>query len=233
MSPGRYPKANVMPDRPRIEVQGNDEAAATPVTLRGRLRRLGPWGSSLAMHAIILIVLVLCKIPFTQTGSILITAFAGMESGDDEFSFFVDETNEANSSPAADATIDLDGFQIDDVELIVVEPQLEIRDEDTSTDEFGPAPNEMASSRSGGGSIGEAGSVEEAVDQITGGIQGRLENGDVLVVWLLDSSLSLQEDRQRIAHRLDSFLKKPRTDSSGEGGNRLLNAVVTFGAWFS
>lgn len=76
----------------------------------------------------------------------------------------------------------------------------------------------------GSGSLKQAATVESAVDGITQSIQSALQHGDLTVVWLLDASFSLVDDRQRIATRLESFL----ADTPGAPGH-LANTVVSFG----
>ena len=81
----------------------------------------------------------------------------------------------------------------------------------------------------------QAGTVEEAVDGIGGQIRGLLDQGDTLVVWLFDASLSLVDDRQRIAARLDSVYADIGRDQlaaakyNGDKPPLLMNAVVAFG----
>lgn len=79
------------------------------------------------------------------------------------------------------------------------------------------------------GSIGEqVEHVEGAVDRITHEIATNLERSDVLVVWLMDASISLVEDREAVADRLSrvydeiSQLENLREEA-------LLSAVVSFG----
>lgn len=80
-----------------------------------------------------------------------------------------------------------------------------------------------------------AGTVEEAVDGLGGQIRDRLGDGDTLVVWLLDASISLVDDRQRIAaHLQDVYSEIDREqratyDRYGREAPQLLNAVVAFG----
>ncbi len=75
----------------------------------------------------------------------------------------------------------------------------------------------------------EASSVEGAVDGITDSIRALLEKGDLLVIWLLDSSQSLVDDRKRVAARLEPFFDEVRRNRADQD-HRLLNAVVSFGA---
>jgi len=58
-------------------------------------------------------------------------------------------------------------------------------------------------------------------------MQGKLQKGDLLVVWLMDASYSWLDDRQRMITRVDSFLRRFGGTASQ---HQLLNAVVSFGA---
>ena len=221
-----------MPRHSPIAVRAQaDDGIPTDRSLWQQLGNLGPWGSSALLHAVVLGLLLLCKIPFMQTGTILLTAFTGTEQGsDEELSFFVDDLDPGSDDLGEPSTIDFDPLALDTMSIDLLEPSLEISKPDDRPEEASLISEPNLAASIAAGSIGEAGSVEEAVDQITGGIQGQLEQGDVLVIWLLDSSLSLQEDRQRIAGRLEGFLKtsgKPAEPS--ENNSRLVNAVVTFG----
>lgn len=79
------------------------------------------------------------------------------------------------------------------------------------------------------GTVGaeEVAHVEGAVDRLTYEIANQLEEGKLLVVWLMDASLSLSSDRQEVAQRLE------RIYSELEQVHRtrfdLLSAVVGYG----
>ena len=75
----------------------------------------------------------------------------------------------------------------------------------------------------------DAGSLEGAVDQVTRRIRGKLGQSDLLVVWLLDASHSLVDDRQRVAERLTPFYEELAAGRD-ESQHQLTNAVVAFGA---
>jgi hypothetical protein len=73
-----------------------------------------------------------------------------------------------------------------------------------------------------------ASSLDEAVDRVTGSIRGKLQGGDLLVVWLLDASCSMADERRRLATQIESFLLC--VDGGARSRHQLLNAVVSFGA---
>src|SRR5215469_6598051 len=79
------------------------------------------------------------------------------------------------------------------------------------------------------GSVGvEVKEVEGAVDRLTEEILTNLEQNRVLVVWLMDSSISLVPDRSEVADRLEQIYRE--LDSSGAASDgALTSAVVAFG----
>ena len=81
------------------------------------------------------------------------------------------------------------------------------------------------------GVVASANSADGAVDRVLSDIRGRLMDDDLLVVWFMDTSLSLKDDRQRVATRLESFLDQ-LGDEAGRTEFALSNAVVTFGRKF-
>lgn len=79
------------------------------------------------------------------------------------------------------------------------------------------------------GSIGEqVEHVEGAVDRITHEIATNLERSDVLVVWLMDASISLVEDREAVAERLSRVYGEiDQLENFRE--EALLSAAVAYG----
>ncbi|HWB14010.1 MAG TPA: vWA domain-containing protein [Pirellulales bacterium] len=79
------------------------------------------------------------------------------------------------------------------------------------------------------GSVGvEVKEVEGAVDRLTEEILTNLEQSRVLVVWLMDASISLVPDRSAVADRLEQIYRE--LDSSGGASTgALTSAVVAFG----
>lgn len=79
------------------------------------------------------------------------------------------------------------------------------------------------------GTVGEAQvHVDGAVDHITHEIMARLERGPVLVIWLMDASVSLIDERNRVADRLVRVYDELGQLGENESGG-LLSAVVGFG----
>jgi hypothetical protein len=80
------------------------------------------------------------------------------------------------------------------------------------------------------GSMGETvADVEGAVDRITHEIALNLEQSDVLVVWLMDASISLVEDRQAVAQRLERVYREIEQIEPVASGS-FKAAVVAYGA---
>ena len=81
------------------------------------------------------------------------------------------------------------------------------------------------------GSLGEQMvEVEGAVDRITEEIMANVEREKTLVVWIMDASISLKDDRQAAADRLQRIYRELDELGAIEGRDgRLASAVVAFG----
>lgn len=81
------------------------------------------------------------------------------------------------------------------------------------------------------GSLGEQVlEVDGAVDRITEEIMTNLESSKVLVVWIMDASISLKADRQAAADRLERIYRELDELGAGDGPDGALkSAVVAFG----
>lgn len=88
-------------------------------------------------------------------------------------------------------------------------------------------PQREPSSPSGGG-IMTVPTPGDAADNVLNGIRREFADGNLLVVWLLDASLSLYEDRQMVAAKMDPFYR----DIQSKQGQPsvLMSAAVAFGA---
>lgn len=81
--------------------------------------------------------------------------------------------------------------------------------------------------------VRSANGVADAAEAVTGAIRGEVEKGDRLVVWLLDASISLEQNRSLLAARAADFYQSmdafntSREDYSGRYA--LLSSVVAFG----
>ncbi|HVC95723.1 MAG TPA: vWA domain-containing protein [Pirellulales bacterium] len=79
------------------------------------------------------------------------------------------------------------------------------------------------------GSVGEEVlQVDGAIDRLTDEILTHLEQSKLLVVWIMDASVSLAPDRQSVAERLERIYKELDLTSSLSSG-ALKSSVVAFG----
>src|SRR5581483_3543735 len=78
------------------------------------------------------------------------------------------------------------------------------------------------------GGVIQAGDVGGAIGGLTGTIGSKLEKGDVLVCWLMDESISLLEDRQMVADKVEPFFRQQEARDP-KHNFQLYNAVVSFG----
>jgi hypothetical protein len=92
----------------------------------------------------------------------------------------------------------------------------------------------LATSGSGGarwraanGGLQSAGDVNQAVDGVLKGISEEAEKGDLLVCWLIDASISLADDRQLIANRIEPYFRRIEAQDAKKS-YKLLNSVVAF-----
>ncbi|MBC8290292.1 MAG: hypothetical protein H8E37_08240 [Planctomycetes bacterium] len=77
--------------------------------------------------------------------------------------------------------------------------------------------------------ISQASTVEAATDAIVASMRGRLKERDTVVVWLMDRSISMNQQRELLANRVSDFLHEVDKNESGEF-HKLLHIVVAFGA---
>lgn len=108
-----------------------------------------------------------------------------------------------------------------------------------SVDKALPSPDELGQEAKSmekalqGGAIGprllQVASAQQAMDGVLGEVAARAGKDRLLVVWLVDASLSLSDDRQQIASRLATFFREQETLPEEKRRN-LTSAVVAFGA---
>ncbi len=85
----------------------------------------------------------------------------------------------------------------------------------------------IARRRAVSGGVVAAESVGQAVDGVLQGIRGELTKNDVLVCWLIDASISLADDRQLIADRVEPFFREIEAQDRKKS-HKLVNSVVAF-----
>ncbi len=92
----------------------------------------------------------------------------------------------------------------------------------------------MVRPASGTRAIRRSTSMADAVSGVGDSIRGELLQGDTLVVWLLDASISLRDDRATMAWHARQLYESigslaPRSDDAMDG-HTLLSSVVAFGS---
>lgn len=194
---------------------------------RRRVREFGSLVFSAAFHTSVLLVLAYWVLPATVYGHLALTAWfnPGEEAVPDDLLLQDVAAPELaveleTSPPIPEPNSELPVLEFVDTALIRADVPAAI--------ESRPVRPSTASPGEAAESLRAASSIEEAVDGVTGSIQGKLEEGDLLVVWLLDASYSMADDRRRLATRLGSFLQQLAGGASSP--HQLLNAVVSFGA---
>ena len=197
------------------------------VCLRSRLRDGGAVLTSLVLHATLLLILAICILPSVISQHMEVSAT--YDSGDGHM---LDELVIEQEVASVEAT-EIETSILDlEVKSEIPEPEIElIRPNVVEKSEPTPSPPPMPEPATAPGTSADsqraASSIEGAVDRVTSDIEEKLRNGDLLVVWLLDSSHSLVDDRQRVAARLEPFFERMK-DADLEA--QLQNAVVAFGA---
>lgn len=196
-----------------------------------RLTHIGPWVTSAMLHAAVLMILAACIIPMEAAGVMFATVFdQGDQLGSDAFDLeaplsmpLLDAVPDA---PPGQKSLDLNTAAIDLLQS-PADSLLASRVSATFDKLDGRHPASTTAGQDA--QVDHAASIAGAVDRITGQIQGQLQDSDLLVVWLLDASHSLVDDRQRVADRLEPFFVSLGAGRDGKK-HQLLNAVVSFGA---
>jgi len=191
-------------------------------------RQFGKYGalvSSAGLHAGALLVLAFCVLPSGTSRNLELNAVfdMGEEHASGEFTV---QDDAAPILPPSESVASL-SFAGSHAELPDLNVALARFDLPATSETRPPAPSTVSRSRKAE-SQSAAGSAEEAVDRVTGSIQGKLQKGDLLVVWVMDASYSWLDDRQRMITRVDSFLSRFGGGTASQ--HQLLNAVVSFGA---
>lgn len=192
---------------------------------QNRRRDLVAMATSTSLHTLVLLFLALWVLPSLSNArmrTLLISAAEdqtyALQSIDIASELLPDMESSTERSPSVtDVFEDID-LDVLDVSYASVK----------STLGGGTTPTSLAPTTFLQESLNTSESVEGAVDRVTEELRAKLAKGDLLVVWLLDSSHSLVDDRKRVAARLTPFyqqLVEERTEQSHE----LVSAVVSYG----
>jgi hypothetical protein len=207
-------------------------------------RAVRPWLVSLTLHTLGMLFLALWVAPSLRSVPIerLKASLGGNDGGLAEFSLaapsqpeFAVEASAFDSSAVVTTDLVLPKpVQFDSAAFRPVKP---INFSRLSVDV--PAAQKlteaMATSRTASaiGELRRADGVDGATDVVTRAISRELELGDTLVVWLLDASISLSQNREVLANKAAAFYKS--TDSFNtspdqySGQHTLMSSVVAFG----
>jgi uncharacterized protein YheU (UPF0270 family) len=180
---------------------------------------LAAFSVSVVVHAVVLVILALCVLPIIIESELF--TVSSIDSGDTEDLEVLDLSADFEDVIPEDTETAF----VDDIVSYVELPEFQIK---SLLPDVSPP---VASDRNMGSSTvvsSEQSTIEGAVDSVTERIKRQLERGDLLVVWLLDASHSLVDDRKRVAERLGPFFEEIAADRD-EKSHVLLNAVVSFG----
>ena len=214
------------------------------LTLRRCFRSVGPWGISFLFHSLLLITLALCfasQLTSGLNGSVSLTANPDDDLYDEllESTFLQDDISPGDTD---DLATQLLTESMRNVDQVYRELELELTDDV----EMGPLPPENlmdvfglenlgsvvgdidVTAELAGSRIQEAGTVEQAVGGVFGHIKDKADRGDLLVVWMFDASISLVDDRQRVAEQMERFFDQIKTSKSDDS-HVFMHAAVAFG----
>jgi hypothetical protein len=215
--------------------------------------RSPPWATSAVVHAALLLILGLWTLPALLVGGPVSLETVVEEVGAEDYAplaaldaLAVDGPqpageSAASSAPAAAARLETSSppleldSQVEDAlalaaadALAALDPLARVSSDDLAHEARGIRRRSVE----GTGNealLAEAGTVEAAVDRITGQLEMELADGDLLVVWMFDASISLLGDRQRVAEHLKPFYERIAGRDAAESF-KLMNAAVSFGA---
>ncbi len=214
------------------------------LTFRRCLRSIGPWGISFVFHSWLMIVLALCMasaLTSGMNGAVSLTANPDDDLYDEllDSPFLEDDFADRDTD---DLTAELLSESMRPADRAYSEFKVELTDaaetaslpaeesmEIVRWDDFGGMTgNTQPTSESVGARIQEAGTVEQAAGGVFGHIQEQAERGDLLVVWMFDASISLVDDRQRVAAQMEKFFGEVIARKSDDS-HAFRHAAVAFG----
>ena len=214
----KEPRSTAKPPQAIVVIDETGEEASPQLV---RKRDATATLASLCLHLFILLLLALWAFPsITRSGKVLIElGFDSGKSVEIETLDLVDNVMPMVASELATDTPDV--FTPTPIELDLPEAEAETGSQ--------LATVKADSAEFVAESLSSSASVEGAVDRITGQLESKLAKDDLLVVWLLDASNSLVDDRKRVAARLTPFYEKLIQEKSSQK-HKLLSAVVSFGS---
>ena len=234
--PPPLPSRHSQPPQSDVQVETLDEPDESGHFVRNAM----PWMLSLLIHQAALIALALWVVTGIAGGggdaasllasysveedltddSILASEAVELEEVTDAPEFDLSEFAEPTAAMEAEVSVQR--------ELVMTEVELAEEMVDPS-DLMTELPGRVVRSEVATGGLREATSVEGATGGIVGDILGELSKGNLLVVWLFDQSISLVDDRQRVAAKLAELFEQTEARAA-ESGHVLQNTAVAFGA---
>ena len=159
----------------------------------------------------------------TNTAGNVITLFRTNESPELDQPFLTDDAEVAVLLPlAASASLSSHSIEFTDSQLPIIDLT------SAGNTDLTPPPLSALLPTKGPDTPTQVSSFEEVGDMLADNVKERLREKDLLVVWLLDASHSVADDREQLASGFTSFYQH-FTRQTGHS-HRLLNAVVAFGA---
>jgi len=176
---------------------------------------------SVLVHLFGVLILALCVLPIVIQKDLLTVSSIDTDEGDElEVLDLSEEFEDPVAVDLKPATADTMTPEVQIPEFLISSLLPDVRKNEPTEQTTPESPSVVVSS--------EESTVEGAVDSVTERIKRQLANGDLLVVWLLDASHSLVDDRKRVADRLRPFFEEIADERDVES-HLLMNAVVSFG----
>ena len=215
---------------------------------KSRERQLTSWGVSAGVHGLALLCLALWVLPLPAASeAVWIDSFF---SDADDAALEMIAADAANVTPASSASESQTAPRPSAAALAVVgsHPAAAESAAPTTTEpvadvalarqplnpDMGTALLETVAvsvprrSVADGGVVSAGGQgVQGALAGLLAGLRDRRGEGDLRVVWLIDASISLHQDRQLIAERLDAFYKEQAPPEQQE--YKFLSSAISFG----
>lgn len=221
------------------------------------LLRIVPWTTSMLLHMALVLALGLCMValpqrrdvPFLAASIVAATPtppqLARLAGQEPKLSASAGPTARPATSDSKQANLPLAqpsppsrsnaqqparvpiATQAEAPQYTSVRELIDVVDKEAAVPTPSGRPQRERSSPSSGGIVPVAG-TSDAAESVLGSIRREYKSGDLLVVWLLDASLSLYEDRQIVASKLDPFYREIQAQQGQP--HVLMSAAVAFGA---
>lgn len=202
-----------------------------------QLRDAPAWAISLAVHAVIL--MLMASITYVVQGpenDLLLSSTIDQELDEKQLLFDATVSDQVGTNANFD-TLSASLSVTQDPTIETQDPvdeklQEELLDVNVPTSEMvaKPSDSELVESVEVAGQTEHTGGVQGSMDRLTFEIASSLSDKPTLVVWMFDASNSLNERREAIAQRFETVYKQlGMLDREGKGRPPLETAVVSFG----